>query len=407
MQILLALGLGLIIGSERGWQERDGPEGSRVAGIRTFSLLSLTGCLAGLLANSLGPWIVAVSGLGVAGLLAMAHWLENRLRNDQGLTTVVAGLVTWALGVMVTQDLILEAVSSAVITAVLLHLKAPMHRWLTRIDDEEIKAVLQMLVVGLVVLPILPDKGLGPWQAVNPQAIGWLVVLIAAISLLGYFSLRLIGPDKGVMLTSIFGGLASSTAVTLSLSKLNRDLPLPRLLAAGILMACGIMYPRILVVAALVNPALLAPLWLPMMVMFAVCIAMSLLLWRRGSGVRNEKLAPQPFQLWPAVKFGLYIAGIMLLSAAITHWFGEQRLWLVAVAAGLADVDAITVSLSRMALDSIQADTAVQGIVLAAVTNTVVKGMLALYIGGLALGRLVWLGLGATTLAAGLALWLW
>ncbi|EKE67747.1 MgtC/SapB family protein [Gallaecimonas xiamenensis] len=404
LQLLLALGLGLIVGSERGWREREGQSGSRIAGIRTFALISLAGCLSGLLVDNLGPWVVAVSGLGVAMQLAVAHWLDTRADHDYGLTTVVAALVTWILGLAVTQGLETEAVAAAVVTAVVLHLKERMHQWLTLLNADEFRAILQILVVSLVLLPILPNEKMGPWGALNPYAIWWMVVLIAGLSLGGYFALRLIGPDKGIMVTSLFGGLASSTATTLSLARLNAAFNRPRLLAAGILVACAIMYPRMLVVVAVVNPALLPQLWLPLGAMGLASGLLALTLWRRGSSVSQGELGAKPFQLWPAVQFGLMIAGILLLSNAITHWFGEEGLWLVALAAGLADVDAITLSLSRMALGSIQGQTAVNGIVLAALSNTAVKGCLALYAGGLALGRYVWLGLGSALLVGALLL---
>lgn len=400
LQLLLALGLGLIVGSERGWRERDGASGSRVAGIRTFALVSLLGCLSGLLSEGLGVWIVAVMGLAVAILLAVAHWLDINNERDYGLTTVVAALVTWCLGLAVTQGLQTEAVAAAVVTAVVLHLKERMHQWLSRLSADEFRAILQLLVVSLVLLPILPNERLGPWGALNPYNIWWMVVLIASLSLAGYFALKLIGTDRGILVTSIFGGLASSTATTLSLARLNRGLNRPRLLAAGIVMACTIMFPRMLVIVAVVNRELLPALWLPIGAMFLVSAVVAILLWRRSSAVSQGAASPQPFQLWPAVQFGLLIAGILLLSNAITHWFGEDKLWLVAVAAGLADVDAITLSLARMAHGAISGDTAVFGIVLAGITNTLVKGGLALYAGGVVLGRYVWLGLGGAVAVA-------
>ncbi|WP_115717272.1 MgtC/SapB family protein [Gallaecimonas mangrovi] len=397
LQLLLSLGLGLIIGSERGWQERTGESGSRVAGIRTFALIAVVGCVAGLLANTLGAWLVAVSGGGLAMLLSVAYWLDAKGEHDYGLTTQVSALLTWSLGVAVTQGLATEAVATAVIAAVVLHLKERMHQWLMQLSSDDFRAILQLLVVALVLLPIVPNRQLGPWGALNPYTLWWMVVLIACLSLIGYFSLRLIGPDKGVLVTSLFGGLASSTATTLSLSRLGQRFQRPQLLAAGIVTACAIMFIRMLVVVALVNENLLPALWLPLGAMFLVSMAVALALWHQSRGHVGQTGVekPAPFQLWPALKFGLLLAAIMLLSSAISHWFGEQKLWLVAVAAGLADVDAITLSLAKMASDDISTTTASFNIVLAALANTLVKTGLALYAGGWNLGRYVLLGLGS------------
>lgn len=402
--VLVALALGMLIGLQRGWHERHTRAGGRIGGIRTFGLLALSGAMAALLAEPLGPGITIGIGIAAALLLGLAHWLDSRDDQDFGITTVVAGIVTYLLGAMtVLTDLSLP-VAIAVLTTIVLHFKQALHRALEHLSDHEIRGILQLALISAVLLPVLPNETYGPWDALNPYEIWLLVVLIAGISLAAYFAMRLAGPDKGVIITSLLGGLASSTALTLSLARMTSRLPLPRLLACGILLAATIMYPRILLEVAVVNATLLDALWLPMGAMALGCAAGAVWLWRTREPFGNldtSQLITEPFQLMPALQFGFLLALIMLISHGIKAHMGEQGLWLVAIVAGLTDVDAITLTLARMARDTISQDTAVTGITLAAITNTLVKGGLAFFAGHWALCKRLWPGL---VLAVALAL---
>ncbi|MGB2129889.1 MAG: MgtC/SapB family protein [Marinobacterium sp.] len=402
--LLVALALGMLIGLQRGWHERNTRAGGRIAGIRTFGLLSLSGAMAALLAEPLGPGITIGIGVAAALLLGLAHWLDSGEDHDFGMTTVVAGIVTYLLGAMtILTDLSLP-VAVAVLTTIVLHFKQTLHHALEHLSDREIRGILQLALISAVMLPVLPNQAYGPWDALNPYEIWLLVVLIAGISLAAYFAMRLTGPDKGVIITSLLGGIASSTALTLSLARMNQRLPLPRLLACGILLAAAIMYPRILLEVAVVNPALLGSLWAPMLAMSLGCGAAAFWLWRRKEpfgSVDTSHLTNEPFQLLPALQFGLLLAAIMLIAHGIKDNMGEQGLWLVSIVAGLTDVDAITLTLARMARDTISQETAITGITLAAITNTLVKGALAFFAGHWTLCRRLWPGL---LLAVALAL---
>jgi len=407
LQLLTATALGLLLGLERGWHDRNIRSGGRIAGIRTFTLLAITGQLTGQLSTELTP-LLAVAGLvGVMGLLGMAHWLNSDEDHDYGITTLVAGVLTYLFGLLVALDQATLAVAGAVITSLLLHFKETLHQWLERLSAPELRGILQLALISAVLLPVLPNRGFGPWQALNPYEIWLLVVLIAGISLSAYFAMRLTGPDKGVMITSALGGIASSTALTLSLAKMSRQVPLYRLLAGGILLASAIMYPRILFEVAVVNAALLKPLAVPMLAMCLASLLSALWLWKRDEKhgqVSTSALATSPFEIVPALKFGLLLAAIMLATEAVRALIGEQGLWIVSLVAGLTDVDAITLTLARLARDSVGDNTAVVGITLAALTNTLVKGILATLAGGLDLLRELWPGLLLTLLAGGGAL---
>ncbi len=407
LRVLVALALGMLIGLQRGWHERNIRAGGRIAGIRTFGLLAVSGALSGVLLPLLGPGISIAIGLGITLLLGIAHWLDSGEDHDYGMTTVIAGVITYLLGVITLVGDMNLAVATAVMTTIVLHFKQTLHQALEHLSDSEIRGILQLALISAVLLPVLPNQAYGPWDALNPYEIWLLVVLIAGISLAAYFAMRLTGPDKGVLITSLLGGLASSTALTLSLARMNDRLPLPRLLASGILLAAAIMYPRILLEVAVVNPGLLPALWPPMLAMTFGCALGAFWFWRRKEPfgrIDTSKVATQPFQLLPALKFGTLLAVIMVIAHGIQAYMGEQGLWLVAIVAGLTDVDAITLTLARMAKGGISADTAVTGITLAAITNTLVKGGLALFAGHWSLCRALWPGLALAILLALLTL---
>lgn len=400
--LALALAIGLLIGTERGWHEREAVEGRRVAGIRTFALVGLLGGVTGLLGQQLGPVTAGLGWGGFALLVAAAYWRESRDSSRRiGMTTEVALLLAFSLGLLALMGHAAVAAASAVVATVLLGLKPELHGWLQRIEAMELKAALKLLLISVVILPILPNQGYGPWEALNPYAIWWMVVLVSGISFVGYFAVKLAGARLGMLLTGLVGGLASSTAVTLSFARLYSSLrDMPRVFAAGILAASAIMFPRVLLEVYVVNAALLPAVLPPFLLMMTVTLIAAGLFWRQSqAGV--EASCPQlrnPFELGTALKFGLLLAAIMLLAKAMTHWFGDYGIYVLALLSGITDVDAITLSLSGMAGDSVSQEVAARGITLAALVNTLVKAGMALFIGGLALGARV--GLVALGVAA-------
>jgi len=374
----IALASGLLIGMERGWQTRRTPEGGKVAGIRTFGLIGLLGGLWGLIGQQAGQLVMGLGFIALTILVTSAYLGSLRATRDYGATTVVAALVAFSLGALALLGFETVAAAGAVVTTVLLGLKPTLHRWLEHLEREELFAVLKLLLISVVLLPVLPDQGYGPWQALNPFALWWMVVLIAGVSSVGYFAVKAAGPAAGTLFTGLAGGLASSTAVTLSFSRLARGRSALRpLLAAGILIASATMFPRILVEVAVVNHRLVWPLAVPMLAMTGVTAAAGLWLWRRRRGELGAEVAlSNPFELATAVQFGLFLALIMLLAAGVREWLGTKGLYALAAASGIADVDAITLSMARLAKDQVSPDVAVDCIVLAATVNTLVKGVL-------------------------------
>ncbi|MHA1538035.1 MAG: MgtC/SapB family protein [Alphaproteobacteria bacterium] len=413
----VALAAGILIGLERGWHEREIAEGARVAGIRTFAIIGLLGGLWALIAELVGENVLGFAFVGFAVVMIVARTRVAPETKDYGVTTVVAALVTFALGAVAVRGQIAIAGAGGVVTALLLGVKPMLHQWVARIEEEELLAVLKLLVMTLVLLPVLPDKGYGPWRALNPYELWWMVVLIASIHFLGYLALKLAGSRRGIPLAGLAGGLVASTAVAVSFSRLGRQHPQSRrLFAAGIALASGVMFVRVLVIVAIVAPGLLQSLAWPMGAAAAAGLAGAAILTRAG-GRRSKQakgvMLRNPFEFGMALKFGLVLAGVMLLSRALNTWLGDPGIYLVALVSGVADVDAISLSLARLTSGlgaggglsgggGLGADVAATGIVLAVLSNTIVKVGIAAYAGGRAMALPVGLAL-AGCVAAGAA----
>lgn len=412
--LALALAVGLIIGFERGWRHReereagDGrpTEGRSAAGIRTFALSGLLGGVMVLLAAD-GHALVLGAGVLVLGALLVASYLVTaRAYGDFGATTEVALLLTFLLGALAVAGHQLEAVAAAVVTAVLLGFKAEIHNVLERLDRRELQSSLQFLVVALVVIPLLPNRDMGPWQSINPRVLGLLVLLIAGIGFVGYFSIRVLGARAGLMTTALLGGLTSSTAVTVSFARLaRRSQRRHALFGAGIALACGTMVPRLLVEVAAVNPALILPI-LPGVIPLAV-IPLLAALWVARSGDRDagthEVGVENPLELKQALIIGGILGLVFTLTQGAQDWLGDSGVYAIALISGVADVDAVALAVARQAQSgSLEPEVASRAIVLAALSNTAFKTAFAAILGGPRLTRWV-VPVLALALATGIA----
>lgn len=386
-RIAVAFAIGLLIGVERGWRNRDYAEGTRVAGVRTFALMAVLGAMWGLLAEELGTLLLGTSFIAFAALVITAHMFDVRRDLDYGITSAMAALITFTVGVMAARGHLLLASTVGITTAIMLSLKPLLHHWLQTLQERELSAAFKLLLISVVMLPLLPDQGYGPWLALNPREIWWLVVLIATISFAGYFAIKLAGARIGVTLTGLLGGMVSSTAVTLNFARLTRKHPpAGPLLISGIVMAAGTMFPRILLEVTVVNSALLPLLAAPLLFMTLTCYLSVPLLLRRDKNSDVEVNVPlsNPFELLPALKFAALLVAIMLFARGAESWLGDQGVYIVAAIAGTNDVDAITLTLARQSLNSLAPQVAASAILMAAMVNTLVKAGLALYLAGVA-----------------------
>jgi len=384
----IALAIGLLIGLERGWHSRDRDEGMRVAGLRTYGMISLLGGLSGILAQQADPFLMGFVFLGLTLVLLLAYGKSVNKFEDFSITSIIASLITFTLGALTVFGHITLASASAVVIASLLGFKPLLHGWLKKLEQYELDATLKLLLISVVMLPILPNQGYGPWAVFNPYHIWWMVVLIAGISYLGYFAIRILGNQQGPVLTGALGGLVSSTAVTLNLSKLSTQYPnMENVLAAGILTACATMFARTLLLTSIMNPALFRVLLPALLVMTLFTYFVAFALWQNARGFRTngEVTLTNPFQLGMALKFGAFLALIMLLSKLLKVYFGDMGTYFLAATAGLADVDPITLSMSQMSKEGLEVSVAARAILIAASVNSGIKGIFSWVIGGRAL----------------------
>lgn len=384
LNILIALAVGVLVGIERGWSEREEEEGFRVAGLRTFSLLGILGGLWAILSKELGDWMVFAAFMAVSILIIAGHILEARKSGDLGTTTAFSMMLTFSLAVWAALGHYVPALITTVVVIALLSMKPVLHKWLRNIEAEEVYAGIKLLIISVIFLPFLPNEGYGPWNVLNPYWIWWMVVLICGISFVGYFSIKHFGNRWGTLLTSVTGGLVSSTAVTLSLSQFAREHRSKSFFMSGITIASSIMFIRMLVEVAVVNTSLLKMLWIPISIMFFSLLVVGYWLWFRSemTNVETELNLDNPLKIGMAIKFGLFLAVILVLTEAMKVWFGDRGIYMLSMISGLMDVDAITLSLSRMALEDLGNQVATMGIVIAAATNTIVKGVIFAFFAG-------------------------
>jgi len=379
--LFAALAIGLIVGLERGWKERGDPTGSRVAGFRTFGLIGLVGGLAASLDPGNG-FVISAGVIGLALLLRQgfeAHIDETR---NVSATTMIAALITFSLGAVSVKLSPLLAGGGAVVTAFILWLREPMHGLLNRIDANEMSAFLRLLLISIVVLPAMPDVGLGPYQVINPRHIWWMVVLISGLGFIGYVSVKALGERAGVGLLALAGGLASSTAATLSLSQLSKAGGRASAYAGGVAMAWSVMVMRTVLIVAAIRPALLPMLWLPMAAMLtATLMVAGALLWRQPSKTEAKLALPNPLDLKSAIVFAAVLTLALVLSRVAQAAWGESGVFGVATIAGAVDADAVTLSMGRLSAGELSDQVAARAIVIGVVVNTLFKVALALGVG--------------------------
>ena len=377
----LAFALGLLIGVERGWSHRLDPDGSRVAGIRTFALLGLAGGICGEVTAHVSPFIGAALLL-LSGAPLLIGYGRAAAQGELSATTAVVGATTLGLGLLAaTGQMVLASVATAVVTLVLAQRRV-LHAWLSRLSEPELQAIARFGLIALAILPLLPDQDLGPLAAWNPRQIWMVVVLVSGLSLLGYAASKRLGTARGMLATAAAGAIVSSTAVTAALAGQFRKGEADEAgLVAGIALASTIMFIRVTVLVALLAPFALGPL---------VCVAgpagvasVGYVVWTlRGRPRPSEPAgAPEvrnPFDLAPAMA----LAGVVMVVSLAARWalqaFGDAGLVTVIGISGMVDVDAAIISMSGLPPGTLTPLSA--GYILAApiLTNTVVKAVIAI-----------------------------
>ena len=373
LRLGLALGVGLIVGIERGWRQRDEPEGGRTAGVRTFALIGFLGGLAGttsLVAGTPLPWIACLVLL--TAVFALFSLREGIAERDFSVTSVIAAMTVFLLGVLAIQADMRLAAAGGVVTAVLLAGREYLHRTVSRLSWLELRSALLLMAMTAVVLPLLPNRPVDPLGALNPSEIWLLMILTAGVSYIGYAALKIAGPDKGPSLAGLAGGLASSTATTLAMSRLSRRMANASGLSAGVSFAAMVSVLRASTLALVVQPSL-APLMAPPAIAAALVLGAggALGLARRSAaGPAREDLGV-PFELRTVFGFGVLLAVVTLAGAWIATKAGAVGAYLLAAVSGFLDVDAITLSMARSVEIGARPSVAATAILIALASNAV------------------------------------
>ena len=405
LQLAVALGLGLLVGLQR---ERTD---SAIAGIRTFALITLLGTVAALLGKVFGGWVVAVGFLASAVLVVSGNVVRMQSKEaDPGQTTEFTALLMYGIGALVVIGPMTVAVVLGGAVAVLLNLREPLHRFVGKMEEGDLRAIMQLALIALVILPVLPDRPMGPYDVLNPYQIWWMVVLIVGLSLAGYIGYKMFGAHGGAVVGGLLGGLISSTATTASYARRTREEPdSSRLAALVVVLAASVVFGRILVEVGAVAPRSFRALAPPIGAMLGVGALISVGIWIRSRQKQSEPPGQtNPADLKSALLFGAIYAAVLLAVAFARDRFGTAGLYTVAGLSGLTDMDAITLSTARLVEGGgLPPSIAWRAILIAAMSNLVFKAGIVAVLGS---RQLLWrvAALFGMLIAAAVAIfWLW
>ncbi len=411
-RLSVALAIGLLIGIERGWHARGEREGERAAGLRTHALAALLGGVWGAIATAGGPAghvALGVAFATFAAIIAAYRFRETGHDGTFGATTVVAAMLSFTLGAYAVIGDATVAAAAAVTTAGLLALKSALHEWVAKLSWAELRSALLLLAMTFILLPLLPDRAIDPWSMINPFELWLMTIVLAAISFAGYVAIKLAGDRAGSIITGIAGGLASSTAVTLTLSRLARTHPGQRAhLLAGILLSGATMMARVLVVVALVNASLVGSIAAPIGIAGLTLAATGLLLLMlKSESAETDGRAltlVNPFELGTVLKLGALLTVVTIAAKILVVSAGAAGAYMLAAVSGIADVDAVTLSMSRLAKGQLAPEIAARAICIVVAVNTLAKAALGWLTGGADLGRWLLAASAAAVSAGAIAL---
>jgi uncharacterized membrane protein (DUF4010 family) len=381
----VALAIGFMIGLQREYAFRVKQQ-ELLAGERTFALMALVGSLAAMIADIFDSSLAFLGVIFLVGIFTAIAYFIDAWRGQVGLTTEIAILITVLIGALCYWDHLALAAALGIITTVLLSVKIETDRLVSVLTREDIFAALQFAVISLVILPVLPKESNlpPPFDVLSPFRIWLMVVFISGINFIGYFAIKFVGPERGIGLTGLLGGLVSSTGVTLGFSeRSNRESSLAKPFSLAIMISWTVMFARVLVEVGVLNLELLQLVWPPIAAAGVVGLLYCVYLYLSQRTTEKDTLEfSNPFDLVSAIKFGLLYAFILLIARAAQLYFGETGVYISSLVSGLADVDAITISLAQLSIEGTVLNVvAAQSIVIATIANTIAKGAIVI-IGG-------------------------
>ena len=410
-QLGIAFLLGLLVGIQREHVA------TRVAGMRTFPLITVLGAVAALLGQTFGGWIVAAGFLAVLTIVVLTDFVKSaEPLTDRGTTTHVAAVLMYGVGALTVVGPTAAAVAIGGGVAALLEFKGQLHGFVRRLGDNDVKAIMQFALLTLVILPVLPNETYGPLGVFNPFKTWLLVVLIVGMSLGGYIAYKFLGQRAGILLGGLLGGAISSTATTVSYARQAREAANGvRPAAIVIMLASAVVFLRLIVLVAVVgweSPGFLAQTIPPLAILGVLSFIPVAGAWRQARREPSEMPEPSnPTQLKSAILFAVMFAVVLLALAAARRFFGQfgqPAMMAVAALSGLTDMDAITLSTAEMQkTDAALVETGWRLIVIGAIANLVFKAGVAAALGNRRLFRQVALLFAVPTLGgiALLALW--
>jgi uncharacterized membrane protein (DUF4010 family) len=346
LRLGLALAIGLLVGLERGWRERAAPAGSRTAGIRTYGISGLVGGAAMALGDaSRNSFILPASFLGFTAVFAWFKWHEAEHDEDFSATSVIAAIAVFAFGALAVAGKPTEAAAGGVALTAVLASREVLHGWLQRVTWIELRSALVLAVMTAIVLPLLPDTSIDPWNAINPRQIWFFTILMGALSYLGYILIRIAGPSRGLIYSSLAGGLVSSTAMTLSLARTEGD---PSRRAGAACLAAVVSVCRMLVITTFLGPDIAVYVAPPTIAAAIVFTLFGLFLLRSAASETSSHEHPNPLDLKPILISAVILMVMSAFSAVSSRYFGSSSLPITAAIAGMADVDVAVLSMIRL-----------------------------------------------------------
>lgn len=398
----VAIAIGLLVGLERGWRERDELEGKRVAGIRTFSITGLLGAVIAALSQLSGaPWMLVIGFSVLGALVGWFQFWKASQDEDFSVTVVIAALCVFALGALAVVGDYKVAAAGGAALAGLLASREILHSLLKRLTWPEVRSAVLLAGMTTIVLPLLPNRTIDPWGGLNPHEVWLFTVLTAALSYLGYIAVRMLGPTKGTLITGLSGGIISSTSVTVALAKSAHGVMNAFPLAGGASLAAMVSIIRVCIVVALLKPDLLkiiAPSAIAAALAFGLC-GLLLLSFGHAQKADESSLPRNPFDLMQLLIFAAGFAVVSTLSAALVERFGSVSVLASSALSGVFDVDVAVLSAIRLDGAIISTGQVGEAILMAIVANGAGRLSLAMVAGP----SRFWLPLsGATLLAAGI-----
>jgi uncharacterized membrane protein (DUF4010 family) len=406
IRFAISVGIGFLIGLERQFSKEINEKENQFAGLRTFTLVSIFGFLSAFLASVFGQWLFGIALICILTLVIASYIQISKISGNRGGTSEITTIITFLLGGMVFQNFILIALTITAVTLMLLAFKPSLHGFVKKLNRNELIAIIQFVIMSALVIPFLPNDNFGPYNLWNLKEIWKMVVLVSGTSLVGYMIAKVLG-NKGTLVAGIVGGLVSSTSVALTFSKRSKNTKqggASFYYAVGIISACTIMFPRILFEVFIVNRNLAQQLWIPVVIISLAGFGAAFLSYRINKGKADAEELPieNPLNFGTAIKFAILYAAIQWVVKYCTETFGDNGTYLAGAISGITDVDAITLSMAKMASANDNSMLAINTILLAALSNTIVKFIIALSLGSKELRKPIVIGF-ASILIAGLA----